>query len=811
MSIPIPAPLPPYTPGFANTPNVTPFTYRDGLSYVQKFERLKDYLNRTILPYINEHFTELYDEFTRQVNLMITEVNEALATQDANNDEKIANLEAFVNAQVQAIIEDSIQVQDPVLTGILSDPNSDSRAALDKIYQSTYIMTPERFSGLDNTGVATAHAKINEILAAVPAFSRLQFYGIYNLGDTVNIPAEKFLTLDFDNAKVIATGGHYTTLSCIGTFEAQLTVSSITTETIVMENKSRTVNKLNMGAASTWKRGDRIKVIADNVIPAAHVTSITDKPRVGEFATVYAVSGASVWLTGELTEPFTTSIRAARLTPGSVTINDLTFDWSDARLAAKYDGPAVRLWNMENPKISRPHFKRLGGMGVSTKSNYGYRVEDIIGDFALDDTSTGNLGYWVHDSGCNNGIVSGGTVTSGRHAYTDGVGLVTELSTDTPSYGATLNTKVIAMTGKYQTAANFDTHHMSRGVQFINDTAYVLDEENAFTIRGRDHSIINPIVYGGDAIVRLETQVTSTYSTGETYGINLVNPRSYGTAKVANAGLRLNANHPNYLVRYDTRVLSITGGIHEGLTGIGDFRNVIVDITGRPVWVWGALAVQSGIYMENAELRTGDLYADLSKVTSTTSASGRLIYADDPGASGSIIDIGMFKLSAASATYIANAIRPIEVTNAAAAVHVTDFINRTSWAITAPINGPAGSTLSFKHRRTNANSSRYIAVTNAEIVGDLRIPFASIDEHFTVALSTTDATARTLAILPAGKFQGQRVTLMSVSAVAVTVTHGAGGNTALLGSTSKVLDAVGKAIDLIYTGTSWRQANQVIV
>jgi len=127
MTIPMPPAIPSYTPGFSPAPNVTPFTYRDGLSYVQKFENLVKYLNRVILPYINEHFTELYDEFSRQVNLMIEAMNE----HTESFEELYTQLETFVNEQVILIngYADSASASAASATASAASASADADAA----------------------------------------------------------------------------------------------------------------------------------------------------------------------------------------------------------------------------------------------------------------------------------------------------------------------------------------------------------------------------------------------------------------------------------------------------------------------------------------------------------------------------------------------------------------------------------------------------------------------------------------------------------------------------------------------------------
>lgn len=135
MTIPVePASaIPPYVPAFQFTPNITPFTYRDGLTYLQRMERLVKYINRVVVPFVNENYQGLADAFTTEVNRMIETVNDALAAQDEEVDTKLLEAKAYVDAAVDSIINASVEIQDPLVAQMINDPESETRAALDAL------------------------------------------------------------------------------------------------------------------------------------------------------------------------------------------------------------------------------------------------------------------------------------------------------------------------------------------------------------------------------------------------------------------------------------------------------------------------------------------------------------------------------------------------------------------------------------------------------------------------------------------------------------------------------------------------------
>lgn len=132
---PVPAPIPPYVPSYVPYTNITPFTYRDGITFLQKTESFQTYINDVLIPWVSSNVTILGDEFAAQVNTLITTVNNALATQDAEVDQKITDLTKYVDDTMAQVVADGIQLQDPVMAGIIQTPTSQSAVALNQLYK----------------------------------------------------------------------------------------------------------------------------------------------------------------------------------------------------------------------------------------------------------------------------------------------------------------------------------------------------------------------------------------------------------------------------------------------------------------------------------------------------------------------------------------------------------------------------------------------------------------------------------------------------------------------------------------------------
>lgn len=111
--------------------NVQPFTYEDGLTQYQVVERLRAYVELTLVPSINKALNEFGDEIDGLVKGVMSDVIDRLNDQTEYVDGEIDDLITQVNAAVQAVINNSIELQDPVAAALVNDGASQTRTALD--------------------------------------------------------------------------------------------------------------------------------------------------------------------------------------------------------------------------------------------------------------------------------------------------------------------------------------------------------------------------------------------------------------------------------------------------------------------------------------------------------------------------------------------------------------------------------------------------------------------------------------------------------------------------------------------------------
>jgi lysophospholipase L1-like esterase len=128
MVLPTALVIPPYTASFAPIPQVQPFTYRDGITMLGKLEGLTKYICKTVIPYIDENFTNLTNGVESDINALVE----------------------LINAAIDSIINSSIEVQDSVVAGIFNNPASATRIVTDALYAAKSVV--DALETLTSTG-----------------------------------------------------------------------------------------------------------------------------------------------------------------------------------------------------------------------------------------------------------------------------------------------------------------------------------------------------------------------------------------------------------------------------------------------------------------------------------------------------------------------------------------------------------------------------------------------------------------------------------------------------------------------------------
>lgn len=171
--------------------------------------------------------------------------------------------------------------------------------------------------GLVGDGVADDTAAINRAIAAAPE------------GGTVIIPPRK-IRLDGSIAnsnkpiKILAYGTEIinweagTPFNLTGGFETTYNVTSLKTVTIAETETNNDGIEIVVTGTPGWKKGDAVKIFADDPIPGGRPETGSTQRRVGQSTYVQSCNGSTVVLMGKLDDPMTDNIRVAKYKDVSV-------------------------------------------------------------------------------------------------------------------------------------------------------------------------------------------------------------------------------------------------------------------------------------------------------------------------------------------------------------------------------------------------------------------------------------------------------------------------------------------------------------
>lgn len=171
---------------------IQPFTYEDGVTFAELLSDIKRYIVNTLEPYlvslnieIDDRIATLIASVDAALDAQTKLVDDKLEVQNDANDEAIKDLTEYVNEQVQLIINHSIQVQDPVVAGMLNNPDSQTSIALRNNPSLRNPMRHVKEFGVVGNGIADDTAAFNAAVAKAVE-GRFALYSDYNTIITVD-------------------------------------------------------------------------------------------------------------------------------------------------------------------------------------------------------------------------------------------------------------------------------------------------------------------------------------------------------------------------------------------------------------------------------------------------------------------------------------------------------------------------------------------------------------------------------------------------------------------------------------------------
>lgn len=380
---------------------------------------------------------------------------------------------------------------------------------------------------LDNTGTTNQIDLIQAFIAAAPNGATITFPpGTYRIhGDMINQNSDgspKSIHLKGYGATIIRTNASGGAIKLQGGYESTYSVGTVTASTKYTESLKEGIHApmqtvvftVPASDALNWKRGDIVKLFADDAQPDNRNNSFNPSPnsqgadqlnRVGQFLSIHSVANDTVGVTktvtafGVLRDSFTVNVRVAKLLPITASVEGFTLMTSDGIMATSTDQSGgqnllnnaanmVVVESMMHPIVRNVTTLQNNGPGISMGDNFGYTVEGCQIQYNLNDGGP-HFGYGVIDNSSYAGTIRGNVIRESRHAVTTG-GYLAVANTSVRRYGRSVGLTVIDNVAENTTSSAYDTHLGAMHVTFSNNIA--IGSRGGFSLRGIGH-----IVNGG--------------------------------------------------------------------------------------------------------------------------------------------------------------------------------------------------------------------------------------------------------------------------------------------------------------------------
>ena len=111
--------------------NITPFTYRDGMTYLEVLEGMRLWLKNSLIPHVNTEMVEIGEAWNAEVLALVAEIESALSAHDANVDSAISDanasfevIKADINARADEWLLSQIDSSDTIVSTNIDNPDS---------------------------------------------------------------------------------------------------------------------------------------------------------------------------------------------------------------------------------------------------------------------------------------------------------------------------------------------------------------------------------------------------------------------------------------------------------------------------------------------------------------------------------------------------------------------------------------------------------------------------------------------------------------------------------------------------------------
>lgn len=391
-------------------------------------------------------------------------------------------------------------------------------------------LVEKTFNTPQNLGHVSGQALTNELLNALYDIGQADFGGsgiTYKIDNPIVIENKTAISkasgCRFEiSYNTIPTG--FTPLTFRADYLNEQVVSNNTVTTFDFGGGTTQVTRLTVANASLYNVGDFVKVVSEDLISGID-PSLNKKKGESHLVGSIDLGNNYIYLLSTLRETYTTNVRIFKYNA------DLKVEWNGKAVFTGRDGYSgtsrneiVFVEGHLKPEINDIEAITTLGEFLSFRGCYGASSLNIKGK-DLSTSQAGNyFGYVIVERSCGYGKHVNPEGKNCRHVYTDGGGQNPDLS-DPQGYGRNENCDVYNLKGINCQNAAADTHPEAYGCTFHNPVAHYpyRGQDGALwcvQLRGISCNVINPVSYGGDAVV-----IRATYTSPDSSRSHrIVNP-----------------------------------------------------------------------------------------------------------------------------------------------------------------------------------------------------------------------------------------------------------------------------------------------
>ena len=358
--------------------------------------------------------------------------------------------------------------------------------------------------GAIGDGVTDDTASINAAIIACPVGGTVKLTQgkTYRVTNTIvnsdGSAGTKSVHVDATNATLLVDHVNHP-INFYGAYTEQVSVSTITTLSNYANGGASSVEHayqltLNSAPPSTWKIGDLVRVVADDIIPGTRGSedgTVAAQPRVGEYATVISLTGTTLVVAGSFEDTFSSNILVGR-------VSDISCSWTGGKIL--YSDTAfstgsqytIVMSTMRAPRVSHVDIPRMNRGAFFIYECYNWKVDNCVIGYGINDSTNGNYGYGIVNIASAYGHMDHCAFGQVRHGYTNGHSSINASVNTLTGHGRPCWNKISDCNVDGATSSGFDSHSSGAYETFANVT--VNNAQYGITLRGRRNNVNGAVI-----------------------------------------------------------------------------------------------------------------------------------------------------------------------------------------------------------------------------------------------------------------------------------------------------------------------------